>query len=58
LQPRTALYRRLWKNHRRHHFKSEHYWFGVTMRGSDRLLRTAPGLGDKPTSPTARSLAS
>jgi hypothetical protein len=57
VQPRTALYRRLWKNHRRHHFKNEHYWFGVTMLGGDRLLRTAPDVADVPTSPTARTLA-
>jgi hypothetical protein len=40
--PRTALYRRLWRNHRLHHFKNDHYWFGVTMLSGDRLLRTAP----------------
>ncbi len=58
VQPRTALYGRLWKNHRRHHFKNEHYWFGVTMLGGDRLLGTAPELGDVSTSPTARTLVS
>jgi hypothetical protein len=40
--PRTVLYRRLWRNHRLHHFKNDHYWFGVTMLSGDRLLRTAP----------------
>ena len=40
--PRTALYRRLWRNHRLHHFKNDRYWFGVTMLSGDRLLRTAP----------------
>jgi len=54
VQPRNAYYQRLWKNHRRHHFKNEHYWFGVTMLGGDRLLRTAPDLASVPTSPTAR----
>lgn len=58
VQPKTALYRRLWKNHRRHHFKNEHYWFGVTMLSGDHLLRTAPDLAEVPTSPTARSLGS
>jgi len=58
VQPRTAYYQRLWKNHRRHHFKNEHYWFGVTMLGGDRLLRTAPELASVPTSPTARTLES
>jgi len=54
--PRTALYQRLWRNHRLHHFKNEHYWFGVTMLSGDRLLRTAPAAKDVATSPTARTL--
>ena len=56
--PRSRFYQRLWKNHRRHHFKNEHYWFGVTMLGGDQLLRTAPELASVPTSPTARTLES
>lgn len=54
--PRSALYQRLWRNHRWHHFKNEHYWFGVTMLSGDRLLGTQPAVQDVPTSPTARSL--
>jgi hypothetical protein len=54
--PRTRYYQRLWKNHRRHHFKNEHYWFGVTMLTGDRLLRTGPAHDAVPTSPTARTL--
>jgi hypothetical protein len=54
--PRTRLYGRLWKNHRRHHFKNEHYWFGVTMLSGDRLLGTGPAHEAVPTSPTARTL--
>jgi len=56
VQPHHAYYQRLRKNHRRHHFKNEHYWFGVTMLGGDHLLRTAPAVAAVPTSPTARSL--
>lgn len=56
VQPRRAYYQRLRDNHRRHHFKNEHYWFGVTMLGGDRLLRTAPAVAAVPTSPTARSI--
>jgi hypothetical protein len=56
VQPRRAYYQRLWKNHRRHHFKNEHYWFGVTMLGGDHLLRTAPDLAEVETSKTARTL--
>ena len=40
--PRTALYQRLWRNHRLHHFKNEHYWFGVTRRGGDRSFARRP----------------
>jgi sterol desaturase/sphingolipid hydroxylase (fatty acid hydroxylase superfamily) len=54
--PRHALYRRLWRNHLLHHFKNEHYWYGVTMLGGDRLLGTAADPDRVPTSPTARTL--
>ena len=53
--PRTRLYRRLWRNHRLHHYKNEHYWFGVTMLAGDRLLQTWPS-GDVPRSETCRML--
>lgn len=53
--PRTRLYRRLWRNHRLHHYKNEHYWFGVTMLTGDRLLQTWPR-GDVPRSETCRML--
>ena len=51
-----AYYQRLRDNHRRHHFKNEHYWFGVTMLGGDQLLQTAPAVAAVATSPTARDL--
>jgi hypothetical protein len=54
--PRTRHYRRLWKNHRRHHFKNEHYWFGVTMLSGDRWLGTGPAHDSVPTSPSCRAL--
>ena len=54
--PRTRYYQRLWKNHRRHHFKNEHFWYGVTMLSGDRWLGTAPDFAAVPTSPTARRL--
>jgi len=54
--PRTKLYQRLWQNHRLHHFKNEHYWYGVTMLSGDRLLHTAPRPSDVPVSPTVRTL--
>lgn len=56
-QPRSAWYQRLWRNHRLHHFKNEHYWFGVTMLSGDRLLHTAPDMKAVPTSATCREIA-
>ena len=58
VDPRGAYYRRLWRNHRLHHFKNEHHWFGVTRLEADRLLRTAPAADRVATSPTARTLGS
>jgi hypothetical protein len=54
--PRTAYYRGLWRSHRLHHFRNEHYWFGVTRVEADRWLRTAPDPNAVPSSPTARTL--
>lgn len=56
-KPRTRAYKAIWRNHRLHHYKSEHYWFSVTTSGtSDRLLGTCPDPASVPTSPTAKDL--
>ncbi|ULN38333.1 sterol desaturase family protein [Mycolicibacterium smegmatis] len=56
-KPRSDVYRAIWRNHRRHHFKNEHYWFTVTSAGTaDRVLGTCPDPATVPTSPTARQL--
>jgi hypothetical protein len=56
-KPKTRLYRAIWKNHRQHHFKNEHYWFTVTTAGTaDRVLGTYPDQGSVDTSPTAKNL--
>ncbi|AKS34154.1 sterol desaturase family protein [Mycolicibacterium goodii] len=56
-KPRSGVYRAVWRNHRRHHFKNEHYWFTVTSSGTaDRILGTYPDPATVPTSPTARTL--
>ncbi|MFC6011750.1 sterol desaturase family protein [Nocardia lasii] len=56
-KPKHAPYRAIWRNHRHHHYKNEHYWFTVTTTNTaDRLLRTAPDPAAVPTSPTARNL--
>lgn len=56
-RPRSRWYRHVWRNHRLHHYKNEHYWFGVATAGTaDRLLRTCPDTADVATSPTVRAL--
>ena len=55
-RPRGRLYRRLWRLHRLHHFKNEHYWKGVTMHLADWVLGTLPSPRAVPTSPTCRDL--
>jgi len=56
-RPKTRLYRAVWRNHRLHHFKNEHYWFTVTTSGTaDRVLGTHPDPAAVPSSPTAKAL--
>ena len=54
--PRNWLFKRIWRNHRLHHFKSEHYWFNVSTYGVDGLLGTQPSPKSVPTSTTCLSL--
>jgi Fatty acid hydroxylase superfamily len=56
-KPKTRVYRAIWRNHRDHHYKNEHYWFTVTSSGTaDRVLGTYPDLATVTTSPTAKNL--
>ena len=56
-KPKTRVYRAIWRNHRRHHYKNEHYWFTVTSSGTaDRVLGTYPNATTVATSPTAKNL--
>jgi hypothetical protein len=55
-RPKTRLYRAVWRTHRLHHFKNEHYWHGITSTVADRLLGTHPDHRDVPRSRTARTL--
>lgn len=55
-RPKSGLYRRLWRNHRLHHYKNEHYWYGVTRLEGDILMGTNKRKGDVPTSPTCRNI--
>ncbi len=52
-----AFYRTIYRNHRLHHFKNEHYWYAVTSPGiADRVLGTYPDPQSVPNSPTAKNL--
>jgi hypothetical protein len=55
-KPRTALYRRLYVGHRLHHYRNENYWFGVSRRLGDTVLRTDPAKDEVPLSPTCLTL--
>ncbi|WP_280252644.1 sterol desaturase family protein [Nocardia abscessus] len=58
-KPKGSIYRAVWRNHRHHHYKNEHYWFTVTSSGTaDRLFGTYPDPATTETSPTARNLHS
>jgi hypothetical protein len=57
-RPRSRVYRAIWRNHRLHHFKNEHYWHGITNTVADHVLGTAPDQKDVPRSRTARTLQS
>jgi hypothetical protein len=56
-KPRGRLYKAVWRHHRLHHFKNEHYWMTVTTaHTADRLLGTDPDPATVETSPTAKRL--
>ena len=55
-RPHGRYYRAIWRGHRLHHFKNEHYWFGVTSTLADHVLGTAPDQAEVPKSGTARTL--
>ena len=56
-RPRSRYYARLARNHRRHHYRNERYWLGVTSNLGDRIMRTLPKSDESvPRSETARTL--
>ncbi len=56
-RPRLAYYRRLARNHRRHHYRNERYWLGVTSYLGVRVMGTCPAdRSDVPLSETCRTL--
>ena len=56
--PKSATYKSIWRAHRLHHYRNEHYWFTVTTTNTaDRLLGTLPKDANAvPKSPTAKNL--
>jgi hypothetical protein len=54
--PKSRYYKRIWRNHRLHHFKNEHYWHGITNTISDTVLGTNPDQQTIERSPTARAI--
>lgn len=56
-KPRSKAFRAVWRNHRLHHYKNEHYWFTVTSAGTaDRVLGTYPDPTSVQSSPTVKAL--
>lgn len=55
-RPKSQWFRTLSRNHRLHHFKNEHYWFGVTRTRGDAVLGTKPDPATVDVSPTVRTL--
>jgi hypothetical protein len=55
-RPHSRAYKTIWRNHRLHHFKNEHFWHGITNNVSDRVLGTNPEAREVPKSQTARTL--
>ncbi len=56
-KPKSHVYREVWRNHRLHHYKNEHYWFTVTSAGTaDRLFGTYPDPETVRSSKTVKAL--
>jgi sterol desaturase/sphingolipid hydroxylase (fatty acid hydroxylase superfamily) len=55
-RPKHRLFRYVSRAHRNHHYRNEHYWFGVTVHVADHLLGTFPEKSEVELSPTARTL--
>jgi hypothetical protein len=55
-RPRSRYYRSIWRNHRLHHFKNEHYWHGITNTIADSAFGTLKDQSEVRRSRTARTL--
>jgi hypothetical protein len=56
VEPKTAYYARVRKNHLLHHFRNENYWFGFVSPAVDAILGTEPDPESVPRSKTAMDL--
>jgi sterol desaturase/sphingolipid hydroxylase (fatty acid hydroxylase superfamily) len=55
--PRSRTYKAVWRSHRLHHYKNEHYWFTVTTTATaDRVFGTFPDPATIEKSATAKNL--
>ena len=54
--PQGAFYKRIWRQHRWHHYKNEHYWYSFTIPHIDSWMNTGPDVAQVPKSNTARTL--
>jgi hypothetical protein len=54
--PKSEFYKRIWKQHRWHHYKNEKYWYSFTIPHIDEWMGTGPEVGSVAKSPTARNL--
>jgi hypothetical protein len=54
--PRGRYYKIARRSHRLHHYKNEHFWFGVTTDAGDRVIGTFPDPATVERSATARAL--
>jgi len=54
--PASNFARRIWKNHRMHHYRNEHYWFSFTVPPLDEWFGTGGEPHDVEPSETVRTL--
>ena len=55
-KPKTSYVRRIFRNHRLHHFKNEKYWYSFTVPYVDVIFRTSPRVDQVESSSTCRTL--
>lgn len=56
IKPKTKVGQKLKKWHLLHHFKNEHYWYGVSTPLMDIIFRTLKSEKEVPTSETVKNL--